>query len=436
MANAGLCEESEGWGCIFAWHNAGEDTSANIVWADNASASLYALRGAEQVNPMFDLSKADEAFLASQLLQFTWKPQDSLRADVSSMISSMHWPPIKENGARAPVLAVHIRRGDACSCQGSECESTVNDGPRLCLPVSNYMTEALKIQEQTGVVHLLVATESASVISEIQQQWGDRFRIHHCPWDRTGYTSAVTHGSENVTQQLARIESLIEDNNITAQQVVVSAIAEVELLAEGTALVHSGTAFSTLARQLAKATRGVKLPEINLESLPPQTEPAGMPVFQSLVDPVPLETFFDNFYSKKVLHSTHLSSRFDSDALFEQIVDVFATATEEFSLPIGNKAQNMRSLNSLYSPIRHKLVKQARPTVRTAKVGVLTAVKPIIGGEAQARELLSSGTSIIINSFHNLRNRQPAMDDLIQEFISWKLPDININVSGRRKRIC
>jgi hypothetical protein len=184
MADSGLCEESEGWGCVFDW-SAGEVNSSS---QDAFSVDL------SRKPTNIKLSNDERTFLESQLLRFVWKPAEILRAQVSQTMKHMNWPPFEQDGSRSPVLAVHIRRGDACSCQGLVCKSTANDGPRLCLPVDNYMQSALKLQAQSGVHHLLVVTESSDVITAIEEQWGDNFTIHHCPWDRTGYTSAVTNG--------------------------------------------------------------------------------------------------------------------------------------------------------------------------------------------------------------------------------------------------
>jgi hypothetical protein len=234
-----------------------------------------------------------------------------------------------------------------------------------------------------------------------------------------------------VTGELSRIESLIDDGNITAEQGIVSAITEMELLADSTALVHTGTTFSNLAYTLAKAATGVRLPQVNLRktSMPLYSEKVGqeyngMPVFRSLVAPVPLGTFFQEYYGKKVLHSKHRTSKFDTDAIYEQIVEAFSSSTEELS----EAAKKKLYLRSMYSPIRNALVNPDITSVRiTNKGGKSDTVSPFIGSEVQAHELLASGKSIIINSFHNLMNRQKAIDAIVEEFIMWDLPGININ---------
>eukprot|EP00935_MAST-01C_sp_MAST-1C-sp1_P000323 g323.t1 len=283
------------------------------------------------------------------------------------------------------------------------------------------MLEAQKIQEEKGIHHLLLASESADVISEIKSEWGGNFTIHHCRWDRAGYNLAVTQGNsheltdQRLTDQLSRIEWLVGARNVTAEHAVVSVVAETELLADSAILVHTGSTFAVLAAELAQADTD-SLVTVQLGGV--QATDTNTRVLQTLVDPVPLDTFFSDYYGKKFLHSPHNKSSFDSQVVLQQMNDVFSNAAHSTS-------HHQPTLDSVHDPILHALVSQSKPAIDSRKEGEHAHVT--ITDSKHAEALLNTGHSIIINAFHNIRNRPPAMQALIKELVAWDSRHLGIN---------
>jgi len=152
------------------------------------------------------------------------QPTQTLAADVSTA-----------------TIGMHVRRGDACFRWAERGDSDINTRP--CYKLEVYMAEARRLKAAYGVSKVAVATDSDSVIAELQA-YTPEFRFVYLPFNRT-----LVGGPENVNMAGGSDANFIENRRPSDELkalIFATAAAEVQLLAAADFLI--GTSSSTVSR--------------------------------------------------------------------------------------------------------------------------------------------------------------------------------------------
>ena len=147
-----------------------------------------------------------------------------------------------------PSIGMHIRRGDSCGWWALDASALEGEDPgRMCYSLVEYIAAARKLRDLYGAHHVVVATDSESVISDLAE-YADEFSFEYLDINRT-----LVGGVEGANMNLAgadRIANFIEfrENFDDAQREAIfpSFLADVELLLRADMFV--GTALATLSR--------------------------------------------------------------------------------------------------------------------------------------------------------------------------------------------
>jgi hypothetical protein len=141
--------------------NALNPTSGNRVIGSRGASDFYH----DEVDMIQNYPKRYRSlgipFWRTQITQKFIRLQPQVKARLLEAKRSLLWP------TEAPVIALHIRRGDK-----------VNEGYEM-YPLSNYLTEVLAIQKKFGAEYLFVATDSPTELENIlhSPSWTNTFRI-------------------------------------------------------------------------------------------------------------------------------------------------------------------------------------------------------------------------------------------------------------------
>jgi len=97
-------------------------------------------------------------YWTAQMLRLALKPSSQLQLDV---VETMQATRLSDALAGdAPVLGMHVRRGDSCS------EDEKARMARTCSPLANYMSEIDEYAQRMGVQTIYLATDSNDVLNE------------------------------------------------------------------------------------------------------------------------------------------------------------------------------------------------------------------------------------------------------------------------------
>lgn len=169
----------------------------------------------------------------------------------SSAAAAGHLP------AAAPYVGVHVRRGDACRCVRACCWSNADGNGRVCVPSDEYIRASVEAAAAIGARHVYLATEDAGEVEYMSAMLrAAGLQPMSQLWDRKTYTVATQRGSCERDHGFVRIEDAMDTAALDAEGAVLSAVADVQMLAEAGALVGGLSAFTTLAHRLGSARAG------------------------------------------------------------------------------------------------------------------------------------------------------------------------------------
>jgi len=181
-----------------------------------------------------------------------------------------------------PVIAMHIRRGDACMRWGQR-----DDGGKMfplgrpCYKMDAYMGAARELQAQYGANRILLATDSPCVVEEEIQKYASEFEFKFVDFNRSLVSGAANGNGrgcdrDNVTWSWPKSQNdtkaqghFMEKRNLTdAERVLIfgSFHAEVNLLSTADLLVGTGGAtFTQTIFTAMVGARGVQPPFIMVD---------------------------------------------------------------------------------------------------------------------------------------------------------------------------
>ena len=160
-------------------------------------------------------------WLIAQTLHFITRPNAALRHQLQRERAALGFR------GHHPVLALHVRKGDACTHRGE------------CRGLSAFMPEVRRVANLYGIRAVFLATPSPEVLAETS----------HFP-EFTWLFRNVTVSTSNAQQRVVRIEDRLLQRRIRAVDEWRSAMVDIYLMAECQALVG---AMSSSAARLALA---------------------------------------------------------------------------------------------------------------------------------------------------------------------------------------
>ena len=212
-----------------------------------------------------------EAWVDSQILRLLWAPAlplvryvDGVRAATVGASSAPGAPKLPPR-----YVGLHMRRGDACRCFRGCCWSNNDGNGRECLPVDDYVALAHMLAKALNVDHVFIATEDAANLARAQLLLRRRGLVPMAQsWGRAAFSEGtlLSDCQSPVRGGLLRIEEAMDRKRIDADGVVLSAVADIQLLAEADGLVGGISSFTTLAHKLGSAMRDTPMPLIDVGS--------------------------------------------------------------------------------------------------------------------------------------------------------------------------
>ena len=83
-----------------------------------------------------------------------------------------------------PVIAMHVRRGDACMRWAQEGDGSLPNG-RPCYKMTVMMDAARRLRRQYGADRIFIATDSECVIRHELPKYSDEFQFSYLDFNRT-----------------------------------------------------------------------------------------------------------------------------------------------------------------------------------------------------------------------------------------------------------
>ena len=176
-------------------------------------------------------------WVVAQLLRYLLRPAPPLLAHIRRRQRELRWP------RDAPVLGVHVRKGD--SCAPGEGERTV----RVCDGLDAYMPAIRRIGKAYGIRHVFLATDD-----------GDTLRAARRHTDFT-WLYLKDASASSALRQRARVEHLIAAGKLNGYDEGLGALLDMELLARCDAFVGKFTSnMDRLVFALMSGRRGGCVP--------------------------------------------------------------------------------------------------------------------------------------------------------------------------------
>ena len=185
-------------------------------------------------------------WVIAQLLAFVMRPGAELEALLARQRRKLRWP------ATAPVLGLHVRRGDACSA--GELQRTRRD----CTALADYMPAVRALTERYAIKHVYLATDDDATLRETRRYPEVRWLfLHGGGAARTARLRAKT-----------RVEFLIQGGKLSGYDEAMNAALDMALLARADAFVGKFTSnMDRAVYALMSALRGGCLPPyVSLDS--------------------------------------------------------------------------------------------------------------------------------------------------------------------------
>ena len=213
-----------------------------------------------------DCSDAD--WVLAHLISLSWTLAPRVAARVNASVAAAARPLEAAGGKPLPYVGVHMRRGDACKCLRGCCWSNKDGSGRSCPPVEEYVELAADLAEAVGTRSVLVATEDPDDAERGAALLRERGLTPLAqPWARAAYSRATAAGScADGGDAFTRIEDAMDRHAVDAEGMIISAAADIELLAGASGLVGGISLFTGLAVRLGAARRGLHAPLIDVRS--------------------------------------------------------------------------------------------------------------------------------------------------------------------------
>jgi len=206
---------------------------------------------------------------------YVFRPVKCLEARASALKQSLAWP------VRAPVLGMHIRRGDAAASDGGS--GLVRRSTRTSFALNAYLAAADSICSAYGIRHVYVATESDEDLAQAQRL-RPQYEFLAAPHDRSIFPDI------RVSSQF--VEDVALEDPARGRALAESAILDLCLFRDCDAVIGTfNSEFSVLAWLLVAGNRGHMIPYISLSQ--PRTGWTANP-FEALLNPAnncPLELY-------------------------------------------------------------------------------------------------------------------------------------------------
>ena len=162
-------------------------------------------------------------------------------------------------------MACRVRK-----CVRGCCWSNADGAGRLCIGASEYVRLAYNLSAAIGTRHVYIATEDPDEAAHMAALFEGRGLIPMMQaWRRDAFTKATRAASACAAVQrparrhapfahvevdgFMRIENAMDSSALDAEGAVLSAVADIQMLAEADAIVGGVSAFTTLAHRIGTA---------------------------------------------------------------------------------------------------------------------------------------------------------------------------------------
>uniref|UniRef100_A0A061RIG9 Alpha-( )-fucosyltransferase n=2 Tax=Tetraselmis sp. GSL018 TaxID=582737 RepID=A0A061RIG9_9CHLO len=151
-------------------------------------------------------------------------------------------------------IGVHVRRGDSCFLARAG----------YCKTFRDYIPAIETAAWRYNISRVFIATDSPSVITELEQNPVDGLEFVHLPMNRGSFD--VQKPSQGSGWKMS-VEKRVQRGELSGHSVVLSAVRDILLLAESDVLIGTGSAsFFKLALLLSAAGKKRMPPYISLDS--------------------------------------------------------------------------------------------------------------------------------------------------------------------------
>eukprot|EP00965_Chrysotila_dentata_P249140 6208739-Pleurochrysis_carterae.AAC.1 len=155
-------------------------------------------------------------------------------------------------------IGMHVRRGDACMRWARAGDGNTRKS-RPCYHLSDYIDAARKMAATYGARRILVATDSDSVISELETfaLTTDEFTIVYVPYERSALFAEETRNMNLSIAEAANRGGFIEQQSLDQEQktlVFATFFAELKMLLQADMFI--GTSASVVSRSMFLAQVG------------------------------------------------------------------------------------------------------------------------------------------------------------------------------------
>jgi hypothetical protein len=236
-----LHDAARAWNELFEHPRAAERSARNV-----AAPPLPRLRGRDLPFTPRYLRKVLKIAAATR---YVFSPVSSAMASIEALRREMGWP-----DAPAPVLGMHVRRGDAAAAASDG--SSPDRATRRSFSLHEYLDAADRICGEHDIRHIFLATESIEEI-EAAQRLRPQYTFLWLPHDRSLFPDIRSSGTF--------IEDLALEHPEIAKPLALTAIQDLYFFCECDAFVGTfNSEFSILAWLLAVGGRGHVVPYTSL----------------------------------------------------------------------------------------------------------------------------------------------------------------------------
>ena len=169
-------------------------------------------------------------------------------------------------------IGMHVRRGDACETQATHVVQGVTDldAERRCYALDEYLRAAHSLQRLFGATHVFLVSDSEEVLMELQRHEAARnFTWEWLAIDRYRIGGSATQNLHVPAERRVLMEHRALRGDPANEQIVVSMLADLRLVANADMVVGTSRSFVTHAAQLLVWARsGILPPTISLEGDP------------------------------------------------------------------------------------------------------------------------------------------------------------------------
>ena len=135
--------------------------------------------------------------------------------------------------------------------------------------MEDYIALAILLAKAIDTTHVFIATEDATDVekaSELLREAG--LEPYYQPWRRAAYSRAMRASGcdDGNGDGFTRIERAMDQASVDAEGILLSALADITMLADAAAIVGGISTFTNLAQRLGAARSGIPMPWIDVGS--------------------------------------------------------------------------------------------------------------------------------------------------------------------------